>query len=144
MRAALAAVAAVALALAATAAAEAYPSPINPFVEGTAPLESTPCTRRNGCLGEQTRLNRPDAVPIAMRVGKGGTLGVRREQGYPPDGVNGPVSRWLSEIPPPPAFNGPEGGAVPRPPPPPAQETAPATLNGHDAAGVDPLPLNTL
>jgi len=82
---------------------ERYARPINPYVEGPAPLEEHTCTRRNGCLDAIAAINRfRDSVPIAKQIGLGNMLGIQREQGYPPDGINGPVNRLLTDIPPPP------------------------------------------
>ena len=36
----------------ASRAAAEFPRPINPYIEGPAPLEAESCTRRNGCLGK--------------------------------------------------------------------------------------------
>jgi hypothetical protein len=71
-----------------------------------------PCTRRNGCLDGFHRLQRVNAQPIARRLGRGNLLGIMRKSGYPPDAINGPVNRLLTDIPPPPAFRPADASAV--------------------------------
>jgi len=92
-----------------------YARPINPYVDGPAPLEVGPCTRRNGCIDALAAAHRMrDTTPIAEQLGEGDKLGIQRLNGYPPGGIGGPVNRLLTNIPPAPGMRlRPPSGNVP-------------------------------